>query len=69
MATLNNTKKRKVEVYIGFDDHTWDTKMVEIPEDTPEMWVKEAAEKKALYDVPITSRNVSFIGIYNKNVD
>ena len=63
-------KTRKIEVYLGFDDHTWDTKVVDIPADTPEMWEKEAAEKEVLrsFGVPTKPRSISFIGIYNSDM-
>lgn len=65
-------KTQKVEVYLAYTDHTWDTKIIEIPADTPDMWAEEAAEKEAtklFIDNLNTPYEVAFVGVYNSRVD
>jgi hypothetical protein len=43
-----NSPTREIEVYRCWDDHTWDTKSVDIPADTPDEKIEEVAANAAL---------------------
>lgn len=65
-------KPRKIEVYLAYTNHTWDTKIIEIPADTPGMWAEEVAEKEAtklFFNNPNTCDEVAFVGVYNSEVN
>jgi len=65
-------KTRKVEVYLGYIDHTWDTKIIEIPANTPNMLLDKVAELEAVklfFDNPDTHDEVAFVGVYNSEVE
>lgn len=65
-------KTRKVEVYLGYIDHTWDTKIIEIPENTQGMLLESVAELEAIklfFDNPNIHDEVAFVGIYNSEID
>ena len=38
-------KTRKIEVYIGYANYTWNTMILDIPFDTPEDKIRAATEK------------------------
>jgi len=53
-----------VEMYVGYDDRTWETMLVEIPDDTPEDQIEKFAQDeldKLLRDADV---GVAFTGIY-----
>jgi hypothetical protein len=65
-------KTRKIEVYLAYTNHTWDTEIIEIPRNTPERRLVETAEKEAMklfFNNPNTHDEVAFIGVYNSEVD
>ena len=65
-------KTKKVEVYLGYTNNTWDTKIIEIPGNTPGALVETVAERKAMklfFNNPNTFDEVAFVGIYNSEVD
>lgn len=62
---------KKVEAYIGYLNHQWDTKVVEIPLGTPDFEVLFAVEDAVLTTFEDKQRKVNevaFIGIYNDNL-
>lgn len=65
-------KTRRVEVYLGYTDRTWDTKIIEIPADTQGMILEDVAEKEAMklfFGNPTLRGEVAFVGVYNSRVD
>lgn len=59
---------RLIEIYVGYSDNTWDTKMIPILKDTPEDKVEEVAievGRRLLLNNSNTKDEVSFIGIYH----
>ena len=62
---------KKVEAYIGYLNHQWDTKIVEIPIGTPNSEFLCAVEDAVLTSFNSKQRKVSeiaFVGIYNDNL-
>ena len=62
---------RKIEVYIGFINYQWDTRIVDIPVGTPESEVLTTAENEILKSFESAHRlagEIAFIGIYNDNL-
>jgi hypothetical protein len=61
-------KTRPVEMYCCYNDRTWQNEhFVEIPEDTPEDKIEEAAMKKAVEQ--FTDDSIMFIGVYSIPMD
>jgi len=55
----------RVEMYIGYTNHTWDTRVVEIPDDTHETDIEERANAKLQPILEAAKLEVSFTGIYH----
>ena len=65
---LKEEKSRRVEVYVGYSNHTWATFFIEIPLSTPEENIEKVTIDKAIdlyHNNPNTVDEVAFIGIYN----
>jgi len=58
----------KIELYIGYANHTWDTKIITIPDDTPSEEIEEVAVgygEKEFFNNPNTEDEIAFVGIYS----
>lgn len=55
---------REIEVYRCWDNRTWDTEFVEIPADTPEEKIEEAAGKAALEALRHSADLPVMVGVY-----
>ena len=60
-----NRPMREIEVYRCWDDHTWDTEIVDIPADTPEEKIEEVAEKAALEALRHSADLPVVVGVYH----
>ena len=56
---------REIEVYRCWDDHTWDTEFVEIPDDTPDDEIGLAAEHVTLEALRHSADLPVMIGVYH----
>jgi len=62
---------KKIEAYIGYLNHQWDTKIVDIPLTTPKTGILLAVEDEVINSFNSKQRKVSeiaFVGIYNDNL-
>jgi hypothetical protein len=63
-STMSNPT-RPIEVYRCWSDHTWDTAFVDIPRNTPDDRIAEAAEAAVLRGLSPGICDLAFVGIYH----
>ena len=56
---------REIEAYRCWDDHTWDTDMVEVPDDTPDDQLQAAVEHATLEAMRNSADLPVMVGVYH----
>ena len=59
-------RKREIEMYIGWDDGTWGTEIIELDGRLSDKEAEESA--KEILESRNFGRSVAFIGVYNYDV-
>ena len=54
----------EIEMFVGFPEKTWDTKTIEIPDDTPEADINDVAADTLMRKLEEEGTDVAFVGVF-----